>query len=285
MIREAGQADRKALEAFFLAHIDVAMFPMSNLRAHGIGKNDFASVHSNSARYWLVEPDIRGVISVTRNGMILAVLPGGADLAALPTALAGMTISGAVGEAVATRKVLATLGLGNWATRRDKNEPGFSLSLLDLVTPDASDAKLLPACQDLRDMLIDWRAAYDQELLGIPLEKAKTAAEEEVSAFIQAGSHRILLHGGKPVAMTGFNARLPEIVQIGGVYVPPDLRGRGHARLAVAMHLLEARAQGVRRAVLFAATEAAARAYRCIGFKETGSMALVLFDGPARVVV
>ncbi len=284
MIREAGQADYEALEAFLLAHIDAAMFPMSNLRAHGIGQNGFASEHLNATRYWVVGPGVSGVVAVTRRGMILAVLPGRADLGALPTALASMTISGAVGKAMATRHVLAALGLANTATRRDKDEPGFSLSLADLVVPDAMGATLMPACERWRDTLIDWRAAYDHELLGTPFEKAQTEAEEEVSAFIKAGSHRVLLRGGEPVAMTGFNARLPEIVQIGGVYVPPDLRRRGHVGLAVALHLLEARAQGVRRAVLFAANEAAARAYRSIGFQETGSMALVLFDGPGRVV-
>ncbi len=283
VIREAGPQDRRTLDAFLLAHIDVAMFPMSNLRAHGIGQTGFASDHPNAARYWLVGPGISGVIAVTRRGMILAVLPGGVDLGVLPTALARMMITGAVGEAAATRHVLAALSLGDRATRRDQDEPGFSLTLANLVVPDAVGAQLIPACEDWRKMLIDWRTAYNHELLGTPVEKATTEAEGDVSAYIQTGSHRVLLRSGAPVAMTGFNAALPEIVQIGGVYVPPDLRGRGHARLAVALHLQQARAQGVGRAVLFAASDTAARAYQAIGFQPAGKMAVVLFESTHQV--
>ena len=85
---------------------------------------------------------------------------------------------------------------------------------------------------------------------------------------------------GKPVAMTGFNARLPEVVQIGGVYTPPELRGNGYAKLAVALHLIEARTAGATRAVLFAASESAARAYIAIGFQPAGQFSLLLFTNP-----
>lgn len=45
----------------------------------------------------------------------------------------------------------------------------------------------------------------------------------------------------------------------------------------------EVAVRGVRRAVLFAASYAAARAYRGIGFQPAGSVALVVFDGVQRV--
>ena len=80
--------------------------------------------------------------------------------------------------------------------------------------------------------------------------------------------------------MTGFNAELPTIVQIGGVYTPPPLRGQGFARHAVALHLDEARRRGVGRATLFSASESAARAYSAIGFEPIGHYTLCHFDGP-----
>jgi predicted GNAT family acetyltransferase len=83
--------------------------------------------------------------------------------------------------------------------------------------------------------------------------------------------------------MTGFNATLPEIVQIGGVYTPADLRGRGYARRAVALHLAEARGKGTARAVLFAANDAAARAYRAIGFQPAVPFTLFLLSTPTRI--
>jgi GNAT superfamily N-acetyltransferase len=283
VIRAASVADRAALEAFLLAHIDVAMFPMVNLRDHGIGAGGFGSEHPNAARFWLLGPGIGGVVAVTRRGMIMAVLPTAAELRGLAAAMAGVMVSGAVGEAVATRRVLAALGLEGAQTRRNADEPGFALLLADLVVPKVEGAELIAADDVLREMLIGWRAAYHGEIMGTPVGDAAAIAERDIAGYIAAGSHRVLLVEGKPVAMTGFNARLPEIVQVGGVYVPPDLRRRGYARLAVALHLAEARALGATRAVLFAANDAAARAYRAIGFQRSGGMALVLFQAPHKV--
>lgn len=85
-------------------------------------------------------------------------------------------------------------------------------------------------------------------------------------------SHRVLLRGDVPVCMTGFNAVLPEIVQVGGVYTPPDLRGQGFAKVAVAQHLMEVAVDGVTEAVLSAANDSAARVYTALGFQRTGDV-------------
>ena len=134
-----------------------------------------------------------------------------------------------------------------------------------------------------RALLLAWRAASHHEILGATAEQAESLAVDDVARMIAGGNHRLLIVGDEPVALTGFNAALPDIVQVGGVYTPPDLRGRGQARLAVALHLAEARAAGAARAVLFAASPAAARAYRSIGFRPNGSFALVLFAAPATI--
>src|SRR5206468_11065013 len=74
---------------------------------------------------------------------------------------------------------------------------------------------------------------------------------------------------------------LPEIVQIGGVWTPPELRGRGYGRAVVAGSLLAARERNVRRAVLFAdpRNTAAQRAYLALGFRIAGDYGLVLLKG------
>ncbi|MFN3954519.1 MAG: GNAT family N-acetyltransferase [Pararhodobacter sp.] len=101
--------------------------------------------------------------------------------------------------------------------------------------------------------------------------------------WLRDGSHRLLRRAGQIVALTGFNADLGDAVQVGGVYCPPALRGRGLARLAVALHLAEARARGATRAVLFAASAPAVRAYRALGFQPADEITLVLFASPQRV--
>ena len=89
----------------------------------------------------------------------------------------------------------------------------------------------------------------------------------------------VVVIGDTIVSTTAFNATLPEVVQIGGVYTPPNLRGRGYAQAAVAGSLLFARQQGVKRAVLFADKDhpTSTLAYRKIGFVDGGDYALVMF--------
>ena len=67
---------------------------------------------------------------------------------------------------------------------------------------------------------------------------------------------------------------------IGGVYTPPDLRGRGYARTAVAMHLNEAQGWGIKRAVLSAANVAALKAYAAIGFTQVGEFMIIFYNTP-----
>ena len=69
------------------------------------------------------------------------------------------------------------------------------------------------------------------------------------------------------------------MVQVGGVYTPPDLRGRGHARRALALHLA---ASGAERATLFSASAMAARAYRAVGFRQIGDWTLLLLRDTER---
>jgi predicted GNAT family acetyltransferase len=69
------------------------------------------------------------------------------------------------------------------------------------------------------------------------------------------------------------------MVQIGGVFTPHALRGKGYARACVAGSLLAARTGGVRRAVLFTpkTNNSAQAAYRAIGFQVVGEYGLTIF--------
>jgi predicted GNAT family acetyltransferase len=69
---------------------------------------------------------------------------------------------------------------------------------------------------------------------------------------------------------------LPDIVQLGGVYTPAELRGRGYAKCSVAGSLLAAREGGATRAVLFTQNPSAARSYEAVGFRALGQYGLVL---------
>jgi hypothetical protein len=50
MIRELGPDDRDAIESLLTARIADAMFPLVNLRDHGLGLGDFPSPHAHAIR-------------------------------------------------------------------------------------------------------------------------------------------------------------------------------------------------------------------------------------------
>lgn len=278
--REARPDEAAGIAAFLRRDPDWTMFPLSNLAHHGMGREGRYQM-----RFWLKGQGIKAALGLSAMGMLLPVLPdlGAEDLAPLRPLLAGEAIAGLIGPSAQTEALRAALGLRDSDAEHMDDEPGFALDLAELVPPD--DPALRLRSPGLRDMplLVQWRAAYRGEVMGTPPENGEAAAREDIETYLARDSHRILERNGVPVATTGFNAELPEAVQIGGVYTPPDLRGRGHARAAVALHLAEARRAGVRRAVLFAANDAAVRAYEAIGFKPNGRMTMIFYRPGTRI--
>ena len=95
----------------------------------------------------------------------------------------------------------------------------------------------------------------------------------------------ILEHDGLRVSSTAFNAETAEYVQVGGVYTPPKLRSRGYARAIVAQSLLDARAAGAKRGVLFTGRDnsSAQRAYEALGFAYVGDYCILLLKEQIRI--
>jgi predicted GNAT family acetyltransferase len=65
------------------------------------------------------------------------------------------------------------------------------------------------------------------------------------------------------------------------VYTPPELRSRGYGRAVVAASLLDARAEGAERTILFTPVEniPAQRAYEALGYRHIGDYRLLLLRG------
>lgn len=267
--RAARAADIPPVERLLRQHLQSSMFLLGNLNDPG---------GAQGMDLW-VRDDLSGVFGLTEAGMVLMQAPHARaeDWQEASALLAGRSIAGCAGETTQLRTFLAASGLVSRPTRLDEDEPGSSLDLDQLQIPEAEEAELIPLAAAPRDLVLGWRAAYHREVLRTGADVSEEKAAQDIAGYLDRDSHRVLSIAGQPVAMTGFNAQIPEVVQIGGVYTPPDLRGRGVARLAVALHLDEARKTGAQRAVLFAASPAAARAYEAIGFRPAGSFSLVLF--------
>jgi predicted GNAT family acetyltransferase len=91
----------------------------------------------------------------------------------------------------------------------------------------------------------------------------------------------VLEDSGHPVSTSGFNTTTAEVVQIGGVYTPPELRSRGYGRAVVAASLLDARAEGAERSILFTGVDniPAQRSYESLGYRHIGDYRLLLLRG------
>ena len=272
MIR-ARPDDWPEIEAFLKPRAEYAMFPLNNARFYGVDGDD-----PYSLRVWIAR-DARGgisdVLSMTKKGMIMPYLPSG-DFGAAAKAISGRSAEGIIGPQGHARGLKQALGLAQVPVTLDDDDPHFSLDLDDLVIP-VGEGELVALDAADPETMIRWRIDYSIEAVQLPPNRAEEDGRRAYHSYIERDSHRVLMVDGRPVATTGINARLPQIVQVGGVYTPPPLRGRGYARRAVALHLAEARAAGATRATLFAGSEMATRAYQAIGFRRIGDWSIILF--------
>ncbi len=282
MSRAARPEDTPQLIGMLSRQPQTAMFPLANLHAGRLRAPDAPISEMTEMHGWIVETagHVVGFLGLSGSGQLMPHWSGG-DWSRLRPALAGRRIAAAIGPDGQAAAVLEGLGLGALPRRHQDREPGFTLALSDLRLPDVAGYNLAPLTAAHRDLARRWRLAYLAEVFADHGAEARAAAD--VAQWIAAGSHRLLLRGGVPVAMCGFNARIPGTVQVGAVWTPPEARRRGLARRAVALHLAEARDAGARTAVLFAANAAAAAAYRAIGFRPAGSMEVIELAVPAQV--
>ena len=273
MIRPATQQDVASLRAFLMARIETSMFLLANLEAHGLSGAD----HPNATTYWLTTDDgaITGVLGLTQAGFVLVQMPD-VDLRGAHGMLAHASGRSLIGITGATRQVSVfvdapALAPDLWSL--NESEPLFRLTLSDLAVPMATLRP--PMAQDLA-FLPDWFANYMAQTRTAPPGDLATAAQARAHAAIDGGKVWLLVQDGHPVAMAAINARTGGAVQVGGVYVPPALRGGGRASVMVAALLAQERAAGAEVAILFAASDVAARAYTRIGFQRVGTYHLAL---------
>lgn len=266
-LRPATAADLPAVESFLRAHEASSIFPLANMAGDG----------PSAQKLWIAgEAGVEGVIALGASGFLMPQWPG-LDAAEVMRALSGQRVAALVGDDAQVTALCAALPE---PPRHLSHEPLCTLDLSDLIVPEPNGTHLAPIRPEDAETVIAYRTAFDVETLSAPAESARAKAELDVGRWLRAGTHRLLWQGDRPVALTGLNARLADVVQVGGVFTPPELRGQGHARRAVAWHLVEARAAGARRAALFAANDPALRAYRAIGFAQVGWMGLALLPRP-----
>ncbi|CAM2882289.1 GNAT family acetyltransferase [Legionella steigerwaltii] len=190
-------------------------------------------------------------------------------------------IGGILGEDTQANFVIERLGLQSSQFAINYQEKLFLLNLDKMIIPQSMDSynctlKTLQDCE--MDVIKEWLIAYHIEALGDDLNNPKL--EESIIDEIQdtklSQNRWVLFVNNIPVSLCGFNAKLPDIVQLGPVYTPPSLRNKGFARITVYLCLEQAAAQQVKRAILFTNDNSAICAYQALGFHEIGKYRLAL---------
>jgi GNAT superfamily N-acetyltransferase len=281
-VRRLDEVDRPLLDAFLLAHADTSLFLRSNLVAAGM-IDEGRPLQATYAGAFEDDALVAVVAHCWNRSLLLQAPRYLADTARGAIALSGRRVQGAVGPWSQLCELRRVPDFAERVPSFVSEDHLYAVALVDLVRPAALDAPDV-ACRRSRDadvdLLVEWRIAYAAETLhatpGTPLhDEARTDMERHHAL----GTAFVLEHAGRPVSVSTFNAQLPDVVQIGGVFTPPVLRGHGYGRAVVAGSLLVAAAAGVARAVLFTGRDnvAAQRAYAAIGFRRIGDYGLVRF--------
>jgi len=261
------------------------MFLLSNLRSAGLADHG-ERLQGTYVAGWR-DGEVIGVAAHYRMGNLILSAP--ASPCALARAVLDETarpIAGLVGPEAQVDAVSADLGIDAQpqSVYCDERETLYRLELAHIVVPKAL-ANGSAVGRALRpgdvETVTQWSIRYRVESIGTAeTDAVRTRAAEHVRSSLGGDDLFVLEREGRLVAQTGFNARVAGAVQIGGVWTPHALRGRGYARCAVAAHLLAAREAGVRTAVLFTADHnvPARRAYEALGFTTVGRYRIVLLE-------
>lgn len=285
-VRTLAPGDEDVVATFLASHADASMFLRSNLRAAGLV--DRGEVfHATWAGAFDGEALV-GVAAHAWNQNVLVQAPHGlAEVVRHAVAASGRPVAGFLGPWQQVVDARAALDAATVATQFMSHDDLFALDLADLVVPSplSSGAVVCRLAHDPDlDLIARWRSAYRVELLGHPADDPQIDASSaaEIEPMLREQGCFLLEDRGTPVAFAMFNGRLPDAVQIGGVFTPPALRARGFARAVVAGALLAAHDDGVVRSILFTGrdNDHARRAYLSLGYRIVGDYGIVFLAEP-----
>lgn len=282
-VRVLVPGDEAELFAFLERHADSSLFLLSNAERAGLVDRGEPLQATYAARF-----DAAGLMTAVAghswNGNLL--LQGDEGLEAAvegAVAASGRGVRGIVGPWRLASRIRKALGLEQARAAHDGPELLYGVALTELKLPQLLEQPgvglRVPEAREA-GLLVTWRVDYEVEALGaVRSPELERVVQEQVERGRATGRLLVLSADAQLVAMTSFNAEARGIVQVGGVYTPPALRGRGYARAAVAASLQLARQRGAVRSILFTAetNHAARRAYASLGYQVIGDYAILLF--------
>jgi ribosomal protein S18 acetylase RimI-like enzyme len=285
MIRLLQPGDEDVLEAFLLPRVDSSMFLIGNMRSSGLVDDGQPYAGTYAAAF--ESGEIVGVVAHYWNRNLVFQAPAHLDgLWQAAVEASGRPIQGLIGPNGQVGAAKAALHIDDSDVQMDETERLYSLRLDVLIEPEGLNSGRLKG-RRIRpgdvELSTEWRVAYSVETLGADdTPQLWEQCRAEVERYLAEQLTWILEDQDQPVACSSFNTAIAEAVQIGGVWTPPEHRRRGYGRSVVAASLLDARSQGVEKAVLFTGegNVAAQKAYTALGFRHIGDYRIILLRSP-----
>lgn len=217
------------------------------------------------------------------NVVPVQVVPAAVDAFADRLARTGRRCSSIVGSADAVNALWDRLA-PRWGAARDvrPDQPLLAIDADPLVTPDPG---VRPATRADLDLLVPASVAMFTEEVGYSPVAGdgglayRRRVEETVDAGRYFASFEEVAGHREVVFKAELGAVAPGVVQVQGVWVHPDHRGRGLSAPGVAAVVAAVRARGMGVTSLYVNdfNARAIKAYHEVGFTQVGTFATVLF--------
>ena len=285
IVRRLNDEDLPQLTALLWQHKETSLFILGNLELSGLMAGD--EPYQGDYIGGFVDGELRGVIVRYWNGNCM---PQGDAATVLdiwqqsPVFRTGT--NGFVGQNELCLQLRDAYLREHQFTESDlglnSREVLYELPLSQLTLPEVATqptSRLTLATEDDMSFLLPWMIDYNVEALNATRGQALAEhCHDSLRLRIQRGNCYVFWQNDSPVATTGFNARVRNMIQVGGVFTPEARRGRGYAQAAVGLSLQQAMKDGVEHGVLFTDehNQAARRAYERLGFQFTGYFGLYL---------
>lgn len=167
-----------------------------------------------------------------------------------------------------------------WGPAREVRDDQPVLAI-DRAPAVAADPEVRPVRLDELDLLLPACVAMFTEEVGVSPDghDGGVVYRARVAELIRAGRAFARFDGGRVVFKAEVGAVSPEVCQVQGVWVPPELRGRRLSEGGMAAVVERARATIAPTVSLYvnAWNTAARRSYARVGLQQVGTFATVLF--------
>ena len=272
-LRVLREGDEAMLDAFLAGRPDTPIALRESLRQGGI-EDDGRTYQATWVGAALVDPDadtqtVIATVTLLWNGTLLLHAPH--ELDGLLNVLAGAApreVAEVAGPLDQVEASMTHLLLRDRPLKTRTYGQVMTLAVADLKKPDPM-RESRPAMGEELAMLGDWLAALDEETIAATrTPEGDIAARQRMRRLHDLRQELVVTVDDQPVALGAVAHRFEDAIAIDPVYVPADLRGKGHAGSLLAALVQDAARDGVARATIMVDKEnpAAVRICEKLGF-------------------